>query len=170
MFKLILHSASWPSLFLVLATPVLCVVGKLVLENLNIIFFSLLLRSRSVLFEKTGQVCKKKLQWKIRPGLFIVCVQWGPYALRHGIQMASKFQRKPFWLATQLYPQNDWTGWQNGVNYDVCAQARFRSFFPFKLVEHHTPLATLRRLREVTINRIESSHQKHTTTKDVLDV
>ena len=37
--------------------------------------------------------------------------------------MASKIQWKPFWLATQLYPQNDLTGWQNGVNDDVCRQA-----------------------------------------------
>ena len=37
--------------------------------------------------------------------------------------MVSKTQWKPFWLANQLYPQNDWTGWQNGVNDDVCAQA-----------------------------------------------
>ena len=35
--------------------------------------------------------------------------------------MASKIQWKPFWLATQLDPQNDWTGWQNGVNDDVFA-------------------------------------------------
>ena len=34
----------------------------------------------------------------------------------------SKMQWKPFWLATQLDPQNDWTGWQTGVNDDVCAQ------------------------------------------------
>ena len=33
--------------------------------------------------------------------------------------VVSKIQWKPFWLATQLYPQNDWTGWQNRVNYDV---------------------------------------------------
>ena len=37
--------------------------------------------------------------------------------------MVSKNQWKPFWLATQPYPQSDWLGWQNGVNYDVCAQA-----------------------------------------------
>ena len=37
----------------------------------------------------------------------------------------SKNQWKPFWLATQLYPENDWTGWQNGVNDDECAQAPF---------------------------------------------
>ena len=29
------------------------------------------------------------------------------------------------WLATQVYPQNDWSGWQNGVNDDVCAPAPF---------------------------------------------
>ena len=37
--------------------------------------------------------------------------------------MVSKFQWKPFWLATQRDPQNDWTAIQNRVNYDVFAQA-----------------------------------------------
>ena len=37
--------------------------------------------------------------------------------------MVSKFQWKPFWLATQRDPQNDWTATQNHVNYDVFAQA-----------------------------------------------
>ena len=37
--------------------------------------------------------------------------------------MVSKFQWKPFWLATQRDPQNDWTATQNRVNYDVFAQA-----------------------------------------------
>ena len=37
--------------------------------------------------------------------------------------MVSKYQWKPFWLATQRDPQNDWTTTQNGVNYDVFAQA-----------------------------------------------
>ena len=37
----------------------------------------------------------------------------------------SRIQWKPFWLATQLYPQNDWAGQQFRVNYDVCAQASF---------------------------------------------
>ena len=36
--------------------------------------------------------------------------------------MVSKFQWKPFWLTTQLDLQNDWTGWQNRLNYDVIAQ------------------------------------------------
>ena len=36
--------------------------------------------------------------------------------------MVSKFQWKPFWLATQRDPQNDWTATQNRVNYDVFAQ------------------------------------------------
>ena len=31
--------------------------------------------------------------------------------------MVSKFQWKPFWLATQRDPQNDWTATQNRVNY-----------------------------------------------------
>ena len=37
--------------------------------------------------------------------------------------MVSKFQWKPFWLVTQRDPLNDWTATQNGVNYDVFAQA-----------------------------------------------
>ena len=37
--------------------------------------------------------------------------------------MVSKLQWKPFWLATQRDPQNDWTATQDGVNYDVFAQA-----------------------------------------------
>ena len=37
--------------------------------------------------------------------------------------MVSKFQWKPFWLATQRDLQNDWTATQNRVNYDVFAQA-----------------------------------------------
>ena len=50
--------------------------------------------------------------------------------------MLSRIQWKPFWLATQLYPQNDWTGWQNGVNYDVCAQSPSGWF---QLAEIHFP-------------------------------
>ena len=34
-----------------------------------------------------------------------------------------KINGSHFGLPTQSYPQNDWTGWQNGVNYDICAQA-----------------------------------------------
>ena len=39
--------------------------------------------------------------------------------------MVSKIQWKPFWLATQLYPQNDWTGWQFlvSIGIGVCALA-----------------------------------------------
>ena len=44
--------------------------------------------------------------------------------------MVSKFQWKPFWLATQRDPQNDWTATQNGVKYDVFAQAPLKNF-PF---------------------------------------
>ena len=42
--------------------------------------------------------------------------------------MVSKFQWKPFWLATQRDPSNDWTAPQNRVNYNVFAQAPL----PFK--------------------------------------
>ena len=37
--------------------------------------------------------------------------------------MVSKFQWKPFRLATRRDPQNDWTATQNRVNYNVFAQA-----------------------------------------------
>ena len=44
--------------------------------------------------------------------------------------MVSRIQWKPFWLATQLYPPNDRTGWQKliSVNYDapVFAKAPLR--------------------------------------------
>ena len=39
--------------------------------------------------------------------------------------MVSNFQWKPFWLATQRDPQNDWTATQNRVNNDVFAHAPF---------------------------------------------
>ena len=48
--------------------------------------------------------------------------RWVEGACAHYV-MLSRIQWKPFWLATQLYPPNDWTGWQNGVIYDVFAQA-----------------------------------------------
>ena len=41
--------------------------------------------------------------------------------------MVSKLQWKPFWLATQRDPQNDWTATQNRVNCDVFAQAALHS-------------------------------------------
>ena len=44
-------------------------------------------------------------------------------ACAHNV-MVSKFQWKPFWLATQRDSQNDWTATQNRVNYDVFAQAQ----------------------------------------------
>ena len=34
----------------------------------------------------------------------------GPCTLRHGSQSSMEVQWKPFWLATQLYPQNVWAG------------------------------------------------------------
>ena len=50
--------------------------------------------------------------------------------------MVSKFQWKPFWLATQRDPQNDWTATQNGVNYDVFAQAPFLPLAGFVFEQH----------------------------------
>ena len=52
-------------------------------------------------------------------GVLDVC---GNGACAHYV-MVSTFQWKPFWLATQRNPQNDWTATQNRVNYDVFAQA-----------------------------------------------
>ena len=52
----------------------------------------------------------------------VVCC--GNGACAHYV-MVSKFQWKPFWLATQRDPQNDWTATQNRVNYDVFAQVPF---------------------------------------------
>ena len=57
--------------------------------------------------------------------------------------MVSKFQWKPFWLATQRDPQNDQTATPNRVNYGVFAQApypewvlaRYSLLIPFP---HHT--------------------------------
>ena len=50
---------------------------------------------------------------------------------------------EPFWLATQLDPQNDWTATQNRVNYDVFAHPLLSSvvklglkrvkFFPYRV-------------------------------------
>ena len=48
--------------------------------------------------------------------------------------MVSKFQWKPFWLAIQLDPQNDWAGWQNLVNYDV-----FAAYAPLQYQLHWFP-------------------------------
>ena len=53
--------------------------------------------------------------------------------------MVCKIQWKPFWLATQLYPQNDWTGWQNGVNDAVFARASlvlFNFALPYSSAEN----------------------------------
>ena len=52
-----------------------------------------------------------------------VCV-WFNEASGHYV-MVSRSQWKPFWLATHLYPQNDWTGWQFPVCYDVIRTGSF---------------------------------------------
>ena len=46
--------------------------------------------------------------------------------------MVSKIQWKPVWLATQLYPQSNWTGWQSGVTYAVSASAPFQAFITLR--------------------------------------
>ena len=55
---------------------------------------------------------------------------WDLCTLRHRTcahyVTVSKIQWKPFCLATQLYPQDDWTGWHVRVNYDVFAQGPTR--------------------------------------------
>ena len=40
-------------------------------------------------------------------------------ACTHYVMVSKINQWKPFWLATQLKPQNDWTGWQFRMSYDV---------------------------------------------------
>ena len=60
----------------------------------------------------------------------ITCKPYGCGACVHYV-MVSKIQWKPFWLATQLYPQNDWAGRQYRVNYDVFAWAPFDRMFFF---------------------------------------
>ena len=53
----------------------------------------------------------------------VICVSNGACAHYVMPLMVSKFQWKPFWLATQRDPQNDWAATQNRVNYDAFAQA-----------------------------------------------
>ena len=67
----------------------------------------------------------KRMATPVRSALYSQAVN---RACAHYV-MVSKFQWKPFWLATQRDPQNDWTATQNRVNYDVFAQA------PFKLIK-----------------------------------
>ena len=50
--------------------------------------------------------------------------------------MVSKFQWKPFWLATQRDPQIDCTATPNRVNYDVFAQAPLRFVLNFPCEEN----------------------------------
>ena len=52
--------------------------------------------------------------------------------------MVSKFQWKPFWLATQRDPQNDWTATKNRVNYDVFAQAPFDEIKPLVSIQDYS--------------------------------
>ena len=70
--------------------------------------------------------------------------------------MVSKFQWKPYWLATQLYLQNASGGWQfrlnDGIAYDVFTRgpilgllrarkcSAFRFFSSFIFFHHKTPL------------------------------
>ena len=63
--------------------------------------------------------------------------------------MVSKFQWKPFWLATQRDPQNDWTATQNRVNYDVFAQAPSLSSY------------NLRKPRQLILPRLRTSRHLH---------
>ena len=52
--------------------------------------------------------------------------------------MVSKIQRKPFWLATQTCSQSDWSGWQNGVNCDIFAQAPLLHTLTLKSISFKT--------------------------------
>ena len=68
--------------------------------------------------------------------------------------MVSKFQWKPFWLATQRDPENDWTATQKRVKYDVFAQAPLAMNLHFPLpkfaqlaMSSHFPLPKFRTFR-----------------------
>ena len=61
------------------------------------------------------------LHWSVTD-MISECAVYANGACAHYV-MVSKFQWKPFWLATQRDPQNDWTATPNRVNYDVVAQA-----------------------------------------------
>ena len=62
--------------------------------------------------------------------------QWGLYALRHGIQNSME----AILACHSSIQKNDLTGWQNGVNCDVFAQATFTDciFTPLELIEQCT--------------------------------
>ena len=46
-------------------------------------------------------------------------------ACAHSGLMVSKVQWRPFWLATQLYPQKEWTGWQFRVSYGIYSHSSY---------------------------------------------
>ena len=69
-------------------------------------------RGPEVLFQAFIRICLSDVLWH----------QWRPFTI-------SKFQWKPFWLATQLYLQNDWLGANCSVCYGVCAQAQSTQWY-----------------------------------------
>ena len=96
------------------------------------------LNCQTLFFQKKFYACIGQLPWACvgislvdayqrsilkskKPFNLAVTLLWNG-ACAHYV-MVSKIQWKPFWLATQLYPRNNWTGWQKGVNNDVFAQA-----------------------------------------------
>ena len=55
------------------------------------------------------------------------CLVWAAQKKKWGLSICitswyPEFNGRHFWLATQLYPQNDWTGWHNRMSNDEFAQ------------------------------------------------
>ena len=74
---------------------------------------------RMVRFGHACTLCIETLTWF----LHIQRYQNGINGARAHFVMVPKLKWKPFWLAAQLYPQNNSTWWQNRVNYDVLVRA-----------------------------------------------
>ena len=79
------------------------------LGNLASVFF---------LLTFTGVLMNVHLAWALQ-----ICPSFPSDGACTHYVMVSTFQWKPFCLATERDPQNDWTAAQNRVNYDVFAQA-----------------------------------------------
>ena len=77
--------------------------------------------------------------------------------------MVSKFQWKPFWLATQRDPRNDWAATQNRVNYDVFAQAPFLDHSLPTL--ERTPLTLAMHVKPINVAASTTTSMVSTQTK-----
>ena len=106
-----------------LCIETLCKRAILVAHLTNFSFEFLWNFHRRCVFTSSIPWCKKSQKWpktqiKGGPALTKIAVEPIYWACGHYV-IAFKIQWKPFWRATQLYPQNNWAGWQLCVNYDV---------------------------------------------------